>query len=137
MDNIEHKPLLTYDIRSAMEVSQNPYQGDYKRVLCVCSAGVLRSATTAVVLSQEPFNYNTRSAGVEHYALTPITLPLLFWAEEIVCMTKEHEMKIKALLEDKPNADQKKIICLNIPDSYEYRNEDLMKMIKENYERSS
>ncbi len=92
-----------------MEVSQNPYQGDYKRVLCVCSAGVLRSATTAVVLSQEPFNYNTRSAGVEHYALTPITLPLLFWADEIVCMTKEHEMKIKALLEDKPNADQKRL----------------------------
>ncbi len=64
MDNIEHKPILSYDIRSAMEVSQNPYQGKYKRVLCVCSAGVLRSATTAVVLSKEPFNFNTRSAGL-------------------------------------------------------------------------
>ncbi len=113
----EHKPLLTYDIRTAMEVSQNPYQGEYKRVLCVCSAGVLRSATTAVVLSQKPFNYNTRSAGVEFYALIPVTEVLLEWADEIVCMTKEHENKLKLITE-------KSIKCLDIPDSYEYRNED-------------
>ena len=125
----EHKPLLTYDIKTAMEVSHNPYQGDYKRVLCVCSAGVLRSASTAVVLAQEPFNYNTRSAGVEFYALIPATEVLLEWAEEIVCMTKQHEAKLK-LITKKP------VKCLDIPDSYEYRNKDLMKMIKENYERS-
>ena len=125
----EHKPILNYDIRTAMEVSKNPYQGEYKRVLCVCSAGVLRSATTAVVLAQEPFNYNTRSAGVEFYALIPVTEVLLTWADEIVCMTKEHENKLKLIT-------KKLIKCLDIPDSYEYRNEDLMKMIKENYERS-
>ena len=124
----EHKPLLTYDIRTAMEVSHNPYQGKYKRVLCVCSAGVLRPATTALVLSQEPFNYNTRSAGVEYYALIPITEVLLTWADEIVCMTEEHKIRLKELTE-------KPIKCLNIPDSYEYRNKDLMKMIKENYEK--
>ena len=125
----EHKPILSYDIRTAMEVSKNPYQGKYKRVLCVCSAGVLRSATTAVVLAQEPFNYNTRSAGVEFYALIPVTEVLLEWADEIVCMTKQHEDKLK-LITKKP------IKCLDIPDSYEYRNEELMKMVKENYERS-
>ncbi len=129
MDNIEHKPLLTYDIRTALEVSHNQYQGEYKRVLCVCSAGVLRSATTALVLSQEPFNYNTRSAGVEYYALIPVTEVLLAWADEIVCMTEEHKIRLKVLTE-------KPIKCLNIPDSYEYRNEDMMKMIKENYDRS-
>jgi len=125
----EHKSILSYDIRSAMEVSQNPYQGEYKRVLCVCSADILRSATTAVVLSKEPFNYNTRSAGLEHYALIPVTEVLLAWADEIVCMTKGHEKTLKHMTE-------KPIICLDIPDSYEYRNEDLMKMIRENYERS-
>ncbi len=129
MDNIEHKPILNYDIRSAMEVSQNPYQGKYKRVLCVCSAGILRSATTALVLSKQPFNFNTRSVGVEYYALIPVTEVLLEWAEEIVCMTKEHENKLKLMT-------KKSIKCLNIPDSYEYRNEDLMKMIKESYEKS-
>lgn len=124
----EHKPLLTYDIRTAMEVSKNSYQGKYKRVLCVCSAGILRSASTAVVLAQEPFNFNTRSAGVEFYALIPVTEVLLEWAEEIVCMTKEHEDKLK-LITKKP------IKCLDIPDYFEYRNEYLMKMIKKNYEK--
>jgi len=125
----EHKPILFYDTKTAMEVSQNPYQGEYKRVLCVCSAGVLRSATSALVLSQEPFNFNTRSAGIEYYALIPVTEVLLTWADEVVCMTKEHEYKLKHIT-------KKPIKCLNIPDSYEYRNQDLMKMIKENYEKS-
>ena len=86
----EHKPLLSYSKMSAMQITGNPYQGAYKRVLCVCSAGILRSATAALVLSKEPFNYNTRSAGVEHYALIPITEVLLAWADEVICMTKEH-----------------------------------------------
>ena len=38
--------------------TQNKYQGKYKKVLCVCSAGLLRSPTAALVLSQEPFNFN-------------------------------------------------------------------------------
>ena len=44
--------------------STNPFQKDYKRVLCVCSAGLLRSPTAAYVLSQAPYNYNTRAAGL-------------------------------------------------------------------------
>ena len=50
--------------KNANLVVSNPYQGDYHKVLCVCSAGCLRSPTAAVVLAQEPFNFNTRSAGV-------------------------------------------------------------------------
>ena len=126
----EHKPILSYDIRSAMEVSQNPYQGDYKRVLCVCSAGVLRSATTAVVLSQEPFNYNTRSAGVEYYALIPVTKVLLNWADEIVCMTKQQKRQLEAMTD-------KVILCLNVSDSYAYRDSKLEALIYSRYEKCS
>ena len=51
--------------------SSNRYQGEYKRVLCVCSAGLLRSPTAALVLSQEPYNFNTRAAGLdEAFALS-------------------------------------------------------------------
>ena len=50
--------------------THNPYQGDFKKVLCVCSAGLLRSPSTAFVLSQDPFNFNTIAAGInEDYAL--------------------------------------------------------------------
>ena len=42
--------------------SRNIYQGKDKRVLCVCSAGLLRSPTAANVLHKE-FGYNTRACG--------------------------------------------------------------------------
>lgn len=122
----QHKPILSYDISTAKAVSKNPYQGDYKKVLCVCSAGILRSATTALVLSKDPFNYNTRSAGVENYALIPVTEVLLEWADEVVCMTRLHYTILK-------NLTNKPIICLNIPDSFEYRNNELQDMILNNY----
>ena len=51
-------------------VHSNEYQGDYKRVLTVCSANMLRSPTIAHVLSAEPYNFNTRSAGTAGFALT-------------------------------------------------------------------
>jgi len=107
--------------------AKNPYQGDYKKVLCVCSAGLLRSPTTAVVLSAPPFNFNTRAAGIDiGHALIRIDKVLLTWADEIVCMTEEQETRLGEMTE-------KPIICLNIEDSYAYREEELIKSIKENY----
>lgn len=73
-----------------LDNARNEFQGEYKRVLCVCSAGLLRSPTTAVVLSSEPYNFNTRAAGlVREFALVPVDKVLLFWADEIVCMTAD------------------------------------------------
>lgn len=69
----------------------NSHQGKTKKVLCICSAGLLRSPTAAHILSAEPFNFNTRSAGMyEEYALVPVDDALLSWADEIVCVEKEH-----------------------------------------------
>ncbi len=70
-----------------MHNAGNLHQGQYKKVLCVCSAGLLRSPTTAVVLSKEPYNFNTRAAGcVPDYALIKVDAVLIHWADEIVCM---------------------------------------------------
>jgi predicted protein tyrosine phosphatase len=113
-------------------VHSNSFQGDYKRVLTVCSANMLRSPTIAHVLSAEPYNFNTRSAGTESYALIPVTEDLLMWCDEVVCADTEHVMwvrnKMMEWMIDKP------IIDLKIPDHYEYRNSKLIEMIKENYE---
>jgi predicted protein tyrosine phosphatase len=114
-------------------VYSNSYQGNYKRVLTVCSANMLRSPTIAHVLSAEPYNFNTRSAGTESYALIPITEDLLMWADEVVCADTEHALTIRnKMMEwmlDKP------VINLNIPDIYEYRNPELIELIKERYEQ--
>ena len=110
---------------------KNGYQGDHKKVLCVCSAGLLRSPTAAVVLSQEPFNFNTRAAGMEKiYALIPLDEVLIEWADEIVCMS-EH---MKSRLSDMTT---KPIINLEVPDIYNYRHPKLMQIIKENYLKHS
>ena len=111
----------------------NQFQGSYKRVLCVCSAGLLRSPTTAFVLSQEPYNYNTRAAGLApDFALIPVDGVLLEWADEIVCMTEDQEEDLEWKLEQRDLTTP--IVCLNIADSFAYRDEKLIELIKENYE---
>lgn len=113
-------------------VHSNSYQGDYKRVLTVCSANMLRSPTIAVVLSMPPYDYNTRSAGTHSFALVPVTEDLLMWADEVVCADTEHALIIRdKLMEyqlDKP------IVNLRIPDNYEYRNPELILMIRRRYD---
>lgn len=114
--------------------STNPFQGKYKKVLCVCSAGLLRSPTTAVVLSQEPYNYNTRAAGITaEYALIVVDTVLLEWADEIVCMEPRQKAAINERL-NKLQAIGKPVVCLDIPDQYRYRDEELIALIKERYD---
>ena len=125
--NVGQKKMSKYGIHS------NRFQGDYKKVLTVCSANMLRSPTMAHVLSAEPYNFNTRSAGTESYALIPVTEDLLMWADEVVCADTEHALwvrgKMMEWMLDKP------IIDLNIPDNYEYRNPELIELNKERYEQ--
>jgi predicted protein tyrosine phosphatase len=118
---------MTYGIHS------NSYQGDYKRVLIVCSAGILRSATAAHVLCQRPFNFNTRNVGTAPYALIPLTEDLIQWADEIVCMETEHKLNVMNKLMEWGYPFVKPIIVLDIEDNYEYRNPTLVKLIKERY----
>lgn len=109
----------------------NKYQGRYKRVLCVCSAGLLRSPTAAWVLSNEPYNYNTRAAGLaKEFALVPVDEVLLAWADEIVTMSAEQAEKIRSML-----IDETPIVVLGIPDSFMYRDEKLISLIRESYDK--
>ena len=114
-------------------IHSNRFQGDYKRVLTVCSANMLRSPTMAHVLSADPYNFNTRSAGTALYALIPVTEDLLMWADEVVCADTEHALwvrgKMMEWMIDKP------IIDLEIPDHFEYRDTKLIRLIKERYEQ--
>ena len=111
----------------------NPYQGDYKRVLCVCSAGLLRSPTAALVLSSPPYNYNTRCAGLnEDVALISVNETLLCWADEIVCMDTIQKLKLIEMLGN-CRVDEIEVRCLNIPDKYTYRDPCLIELIKDRY----
>ena len=103
---------------------KNPNQGSAKKVLCVCSAGLLRSPTMANVLHQK-YGYNTRSCGLESYALIQIDDILIAWADEIVCAESWMVDDIKT---DKP------IFSLNIPDQYPYGDKKLIEFIERGYD---
>lgn len=116
-------------------VAANEYQTDTKRVLCLCSAGCLRSPTAANVLHEE-FGYNTRSAGTTNsYALIVADGPLLSWAQEIVCVDEPtlFELMQNPLYEELVHDRKKPIIVLNVPDIHPWNHPELRKEISEQY----
>lgn len=115
--------------RNRVHNARNPHQGEYKKVLCVCSAGLLRSPTAALVLSQPPFNFNTRAAGCsKDYGLIVVDEVLLAWADEIVCMTDDQQNYLQKTL-----GTRKPVVCLDIEDDYAYRDPALIELVKERY----
>lgn len=110
-------------MRNRLANTKNPFQGDKKKVLCVCSAGLLRSPTAAWILSNAPFNFNTRACGVEpEYALIPVDEALLYWADEVVVM---EEWQKDSILQ-RYNVGNKEIHILHTPDNYGFREQGLV-----------
>lgn len=108
---------------------KNEYQTTTKKVLCVCSAGILRSPTLANVLHKE-FGYNTRAVGcVKEYALIPIDDALLYWADEVVCMETEHINAISHF----DFFDEDNTYLLNIPDEYSWNDDELKEVLLKRY----
>jgi len=107
----------------------NPYQGQDRRVLFVCSAGILRSATAARIYAKK---YNTRAAGSCSYALIPVTKELLLWAKAVVFVNEENYQDVTK------NFDLDTFPCyvkvLNIPDNYEHMHPELIQHFIEQYE---
>lgn len=111
----------------------NQFQGTTKKVLTVCSAGLLRSATLQNILIRE-YGYNVRNCGtIEAYALIPISEALVSWANEIVFVNKENFNQVKDDLIKMNVID--KCYILDIPDQYEFNNPELIKICKEQYEK--
>lgn len=110
--------------------SNNYNQGLTTRVLCICSAGLLRSPTMAHILSAEPFNFNTRSVGAESaYALIPLDKVHVSWADVIICVDGGHMTHVKRLMDEIPSDNglpEKRLITLDCPDRYEYRDPRLV-----------
>lgn len=67
---------------------------------------------------------------MEYYALIPLTEVLIEWADEIVTMTDWQTQKVKSVARGKP------ILCLNIPDSFSYRDSELQLLIEQNYKEA-
>lgn len=112
----------------------NRYQNfkQHKRVVCVCSAGLLRSPTAAFVLAQAPWNYNTRAVGlIPEFALVPLDDVMLEWGEEFVCMTEDQAEAVRARLALSNLG--ARVVVLYIDDNYLYRDPELVRLIGQRY----
>lgn len=120
---------LSEQIRSCREgVVKNPFQSDDKKVLFVCSMGILRSATAARIYGGR---YNTRSAGTWDDALIPLTQTLIDWADEVVFMTEKHFDQAKK----KFDLEKPRLRVLNIPDDFPHMDPKLIEAFEEQYEK--
>lgn len=113
--------------KNQLQNVDNPHQTRAKRVLCVCSAGLLRSPTMANALHQK-YGFNTRACGsATSFALIPITEALIAWAEEIIFVDQDCRDYISSdhlKVADEWCAD---IHTLDIPDDHDWGTDDLKK----------
>ncbi len=98
-----------------------------KNVLFVCSQNRLRSPTAEHVFATWP-GIETSSAGLNHDAENPVTPELVAWADIIFVMERAHRSRLSAKF--KPQLNGKRVICLEIPDEYEYMEESLVRLLK-------
>jgi predicted protein tyrosine phosphatase len=98
-----------------------------KHVLFVCSQNRLRSPTAEQVFARHP-GIECMSAGTNHDADNPLSAELIEWAEIIFVMEKTHRNKLISTFRD--CLWNKRIICLDIPDDYEYMDPGLVRLLR-------
>lgn len=97
-----------------------------QNVLFICSQNRLRSPTAEQVFSSWP-GIVTASAGLNHGAENPVTPELLEWAHTIFVMQRSHRNKLSAKF--KSHLHDKRVICLEIPDEYEFMAPELVRLL--------
>lgn len=121
--------ILSEQIKQCRDgVVHNPYQGNDKKVVFVCSMGILRSATAARIYANK---YNTRCAGTWEEALIPLTQLLVDWADELVFVNRTN-YETAVMKFDMNNA---RIVVLHIPDDYPHMDHMLVKAFSDQYEQ--
>jgi len=109
----------------------NEYQGESLRTLFVCSAGLLRSATAASV-ANSVFRHNARSCGTHHYALIPLSVNLVAWAQSIYFVNQDNYSYALDTFCDNPEILrmlEEKSTIWDIEDIYDYNDPKLVRTI--------
>lgn len=122
---------LTNQIYELTAPFNNRYQGNFKRLLFVCSAGILRSPTGATVGAQ--MGFNTRSCGSHSYALVPISVNLIHWAQKIFFVNEENYLaSIDRFFGDMETTNmlKNKSVVLDIEDQFNYMDPVLVEIFK-------
>lgn len=94
-------------------------------ILYICSRNKWRSRTAETIFKNNG-KHNVKSAGTESSAKIRVSQNLLNWADVILVMEEKHR---KRILEKFTDAAEK-IEVLDIPDDYQYMDEDLIEILR-------
>jgi predicted protein tyrosine phosphatase len=97
------------------------------RVLFICSQNKLRSPTAEQVFSARA-DLECASAGTNNDAENPLTAELVEWAQVVVVMEKQHRSKVSKRF--RPQLSVKRLVCLDIPDNYEFMQPELIALLQ-------
>lgn len=98
-----------------------------RNLLFICSQNRLRCPTAEQVFASWP-GVESSSAGLNNDAENPVTPEVLAWADIIFVMERAHRNKLSAKF--RSSLDGKRIICLDIPDDYDYMDPALVALLK-------
>jgi predicted protein tyrosine phosphatase len=98
-----------------------------QHVLFICSANRQRSPTAENVFVDWP-GIEVASAGTDHRAEVEVTPELLTWADVIFVMERIHRQKLSKKF--CPYLKDQRIICLNIPDDYDFMEPALIELLR-------
>jgi predicted protein tyrosine phosphatase len=96
------------------------------RVLFVCSRNRLRSPTAEHLFCDFP-GVDVRSAGTARDAEVQISRDDVDWADLIFVMERVHQKRLKTMFKHF----QARVVCLQIPDDYDFMNPDLIKILQD------
>jgi predicted protein tyrosine phosphatase len=100
---------------------------EMQRILFVCSQNRLRSPTAEQVFSEWP-GVECASAGVHGSADVPLSGELIEWAHIIFVMERVHKTRMSARF--KAHLNGKRVICLGIPDDYQFMQPSLVRLLE-------
>ncbi|WML91511.1 low molecular weight protein tyrosine phosphatase family protein [Thiothrix lacustris] len=95
--------------------------------LFICTQNRLRSPTAEQIFSMWA-NVETDSAGLGHDADVRLSVEQIEWATIIFVMEKAHRNKLSKQF--KTHLNSKRIICLGIPDDYDYMQPELIRLLE-------
>lgn len=95
-------------------------------ILFVCSQNKRRSLT-AEKLFDGISGHCVRSAGTEKNSRIKVTPGLIGWADLIFCFEKKHLRRLREKYSEEVSG--KQIVTLNIPDDFEYMDEELQDIL--------
>ena len=98
-----------------------------RNVLFLCSQNRLRSPTAEQVFADWP-GIETASAGLLADAEEVLSPELLQWADIVFVMERAHRNRLSSRYKAWLNG--KRVICLDIPDDYDYMDPVLVELLK-------